>query len=121
MPSFDGERAALVLLDAIALGDTKAAEKWDVSTRSIRGWRKRLEGDSVFAAFFLKKKEMWEKGWAHEIPGAIRSAIAYLSDSCRNASPGNAEVMKEANNMVKILAEVEMSKAVIDARLSRQT
>ncbi len=45
MPAFNPDRAALILLDSILLGDERASEKWKVTVRTIENHRARLKSD----------------------------------------------------------------------------
>jgi transposase-like protein len=55
MRTFDPEKAAMALIDAQMMGDKKAADKWDVTPRTLTNWRKRLSEDSIFSVYFQKK------------------------------------------------------------------
>lgn len=119
--SFNYERAATVLADAIFMGDKAAAEKWDVSTRSIEAWRSRLSEDRKLAGLFNVKKQAREKTWAAEIPGVISAALSFIKTACHQADPGDPNVLKSIVEAVKVLTEVDLTKQVLDARLAAQS
>lgn len=54
-PTFNQQRAAEVLKDALALGDRKTAEKWGCTEKTVRNYRERLKTDADFSAFFHAK------------------------------------------------------------------
>lgn len=121
MPAFNGDRASTVLVEAIYIGDPKAAEKYGCSVRAIQKWRNRLSEDSVFAALFAKKKERWEKEWAAKIPEVIRAGLEFVMEAFQEGDRKDPKMLEQVNTALKTIAELEMSKAVIDARLSKQT
>lgn len=43
--SFNHQRAAMILCDAILMGDRITAEKWGITQRSIQNYRHRLQND----------------------------------------------------------------------------
>lgn len=57
-PTFDNDKAARCLIEANLLGNRKAAEKYGVTTRTIRNWKKRLETDAEFSALYLHYVEV---------------------------------------------------------------
>lgn len=105
MPAFDAERAALILLDALALGDEAAAEKWDVSVRTVRNHRDRLESDAGFAAFFRAKLAKASRGWASVRLRFLRKAITKLEELVEKAGPDQIRDVSEA---VKTVGELQV-------------
>lgn len=62
--NFNAEKAALVLADAVMMGDTAAAKKWGLSDKSVRNYRKRLEDDAELSALFLHAKAQLTADWS---------------------------------------------------------
>ncbi len=122
--NFKPHLAATVLVEAAYRGDDEAAAHWNVSTRSILNWRKRLENDPEFAAVFANKKDRFEAGWRDELGSALRAGIDFLRRAAQVADPTNHEVIFSIAGAVKILADVNISMDVLNARLveyDRQT
>lgn len=117
---FNYERAASALVDAIFEGDKKAAEKWDVSTRSIEEWRSRLREDEELEQLFKSKRKAREKTWASEIPEVIRDGLKFIKDATSHGDPGDPEMVKAITSAVKVLTDVDLTKQVLDARLAAE-
>lgn len=118
MATFNYERAAVALVEAAYYGDGPAAKRYRLSERSIRNYRKRLENDIDLAALFLIKKQQFEDGWAEELPGAIRAAIRFLGKAANAADPCDHQAIHSVAGALKILADVTLTKKVLDARLT---
>ncbi|BDA74392.1 hypothetical protein CAL7716_085580 [Calothrix sp. PCC 7716] len=116
--SFNYERAAGALVDAIFMGDKAAAEKWDVSTRSIEEWRSRVKEDNELLALFNSKKQAREKSWASEIPDTIQAGLKFVKDATSHADPADPEAVKAITGALKILMDIDLTKQVLDARLA---
>lgn len=65
------------------------------------------------------KKAQFEQEWATEIPTAIRAGIHFLGEAARQADPSNPEHIHAVAGAVKILAEVGLTKEILDAKLGR--
>lgn len=108
----------MALLDAIVMGDRAAAEKWEVTERSIREWRSRLDIDPEFSAFFRVKKAEQDKAWANEIPTAVAAGIRFLTRAATECKASDPDAVHAIAGYIKILSEVSMAREVIDARLA---
>lgn len=114
---FNYERAAYVLVDALTMGDKAAAKKWDVSIRTIERWRSLLQEDQLLAEFFAKRQKDRTDAWASEIPQALVAILSYISEAGREADRKCPETMKAMAQAFKVIADVEMSKQVLDKRI----
>ena len=65
-PNFNPERAGLILADAFVMGDIKAGEKWGLTDRAIRGYRKRKETDEELERHYLKAKALLIGNWSED-------------------------------------------------------
>jgi len=120
MARFNCERAAAALVDAAYMGDKKAADKHGVTSRSIRNWRERLDGDPDFSAVFREKKLLSDQEWASELPSAIRSAIRFVRESAKESKLGDPKATAVIADALSILAEVAITREILDARLAGQ-
>lgn len=118
MPSFNCERAAIILVEAAFFGDKPTARKFGVTTRTIQNYRQRLEEDDELSAFFTIKKQRFEDEWADELPAAIRASIRFLARAAQEANPMDPNVIHSVAGALKILADVTLTKQVLDARLT---
>lgn len=120
MSSFvDLDRAALILVEAAFFGEKPTAKRWGINISTVRNYRARLHTDSDFANLFaLKKRDFEQANWAGEIPAAIRNAVRFLERAAQEieVSPESAHAIAGA---LKILAEVQLTKEILDVRLAR--
>jgi hypothetical protein len=115
----DYDRVASILVEAAFFGDPQASQRWGITERTIRNYRAKLDEDSELSSFFLVKKQAFESEWATEIPMAIRAGIHFLGEAAKKANPTDPDTIHAIAGAVKILAEVGLTKEIIDARLGR--
>jgi hypothetical protein len=115
---FNSQRSAIVLVEAEFFGDKGAASKFNVSTRSIRRWRERLETDNELAANVLKYREKFLKDWTEELPLAIKKAIRFLITVPDNADTTDSKIIRAITEALKTLTEVSLTKGMLDARFA---
>ncbi len=115
---FKPHLAAVVLVEAAYRGDDEAAARWNVTTTSIRNWRARLDQDAEFCAIFANKKDRFEAGWRDELGSALRAGIDFLRRAAMVANPRDHEVIFSIAGAVKILADVNVSMDILNARLA---
>jgi hypothetical protein len=115
--SFNHERAAKALVDAILMGDSAAAEKYEVSVKSIIGWREPLQKDPVLRQFFHNFKEQKDIAWADEIPATLTSLIAYAKELAVNGDRNNAENLMYVSKAIETISDVALTWKVMDERI----
>lgn len=115
---FNRERAATVLVEAAYTDDEKAAEKWGVTRVSIWGWRKRLATDPQLLTLFNYKKEQFEAEWAQDLPLAIKAGIDFLKRAAQQSDVKKPDVIYSIAGGLKILADIQTTKELLDARLA---
>jgi hypothetical protein len=113
----DYDRAAAILVEAAYRGDDETVKKWGVSRQSIYNYRNRLENDPKLLHTFTLLKKEYDTNWANDIPAAIRSGIDFLGRASKEADPKDPDAIHAVAGAVKILAEVGMTKAILDVRL----
>lgn len=116
--SFNYDQAAAALVEAAYYGDEQAAKEYDVSRRTIRRWRNRMDEDDDLAALVAAKKQQFEDSWADELPAAIRASIEFLGRAARNGKVHDTDSIRTIAGSLKILADVALTKKVLDARLT---
>lgn len=114
------EYAIRILIDCAtnATSDKSAAEKYGVSRKSIGNYRRRLETDRAFAAYFATKLEQAQDDWIKDVPSCIKAGIEFLQKSCQQADCTNADVINAINTTIKTLAEVALTREMIDRQLA---
>lgn len=115
----DYDRVATILVEAAFFGDSQAAERWGVSERTVQRYRKRMGKSDELSSIVALKKENFEQNWADEIPAAIRSATRFLMNASRQADPTDPAAIHAVAGAMKIMAEVGLTKEILDVRLGR--
>ena len=117
MPTFNQERAAKALVDAILMGDQDAAKKYGVSLRTIENWRSRLDTDRHFAAFFQNLRQAKDENWAVELPAALASCIDFLKRAGQEADAKNPDAIAAIASAAETLADMALTQKVVDERI----
>lgn len=115
----DYDRVASILVEAAFFGEMTTAKRWGITNRTIVNYRARLGEDSELSNIFQLKKAAFESDWASEIPSAIRAGIRFLGEAAQQADPSNPEAIHAVAGAVKILAEVGLTKEILDVKLGR--
>lgn len=112
MPEFDRQRAAEVLVDAHVLGTRAAAEKWSVTSRTIRNYQARLLNDVELAQLFAAKLKVAEKAWQGERLRFLRNALTKLDKLVAKATkPSDIDSVARA---VKVVGELQVASDVLN-------
>lgn len=109
--NFDIERAAIILVDAFALGDATAAAKWKISKRTVERYRARMATDTQLSALVAEKKKAAEADWSASRVRFLRKAIAKLETLVDMATP---EQIREVAGAIKIVGELEVVSSTLD-------
>jgi len=118
MAQLNYDRASTILVEAVFFGDVPTAKRWGIHHRTIENYRQRLDSDNQLVLLFQSKKESFESEWAKDIPMALRSAIRFLQDASQSVTV-TPESIHAVAGAAKILAEIGLTKEIIDARLGR--
>jgi|GEM_PF-6981876 len=105
---FKPDMAAAALVEAIFIGDIRAAHKFDVSSQSIRNWRARLETDAAFCGIFEVRRRDAYAHWKERLIPAILTHIEYgrMVVQSGDVSP---ETFEASNNALRVLLESQFS------------
>lgn len=116
MPTIDKVKAAQALIDAAVLGDTQAAKKHNVSTRTIERWRHRMDNDPQLAGFVEEMREKQNQIWAAEIPVTLTACIEYVKQASQIASKTDPEAIAAIVSAIETLSDVSLTWKMIDER-----
>lgn len=114
------ERVATIIVEATVLGDEATAKKHKLTGRSLQRYREALANSPLLSALVAEKKGKVEAGWADEIPGAMREAIAFLRRAATDGDHKDAAMVHSVAGAFKLLSEQAATWKVLDARLARQ-
>lgn len=104
----DHERVALVLADALVLGDRPAARKWGISERTVRRYRAQSATDPALAASVREKNEGIRHDLATLRVAFLREAIDAMRAKLKDGS------LHEVAGAVKIVGELHQTASVVD-------
>jgi hypothetical protein len=104
--NFNAERAALILVDALILGDEGARQKWQVSAGTLKNYRDRVDSDPNFAELYARTRAAVEGDWKVVRLEFLRAGIAKLKELVAKAdSPKHIRDVSEA---VKTVGELQI-------------
>lgn len=115
MAKRDNERAAEILVDAAYMGDSKAAEKWGVTTRTVQNYRAALEEDPELSSFFARKRQVNEQAWVSELAKALKASARKLGQWADAIENPSMEEVREIRHVFKDLSEVAITREVLRA------
>jgi hypothetical protein len=115
---FNYEFASLVLVDALVMGDRRAAELHGISTRTLKRYRQRLKIDPHLAqlVFHLRQSVLAPK--KPQISDAIDAAVEFIQDAPKHLDRENVEHLQMMTHAFKTLSEIQLANRMIDARLA---
>jgi transposase-like protein len=125
MSALNKELAAEVLLTAIFTTDEQACQKYGVSLRSLQRWRRQLaDGDPELAGSVATKKAAFNVAWAENLPAALARGVQALEKCFTeiHSDPRlckNPVVLHALAGAFRIVAEVQLTSTMIDARLGK--
>lgn len=114
------ELVAQILVEAAYLGDRETCEKYGITTRTIRNYRKRLREDAELSEIFRIKNRAFTSDWGDEASEAIQNTIHFLGKAAASQDPAmpNPDMIHAMAGSLKILSQVDMMKKVLDVRLA---
>lgn len=110
-PVFDRDRAARILVDAIALGDKTACKQWGITERTLGRYRVRLEADRGLSEAVRIIGDKADKHWRTARTQFLRKAIAKLETLIAAATPKQIRDVAEA---VRVVGELDVASQVLN-------
>lgn len=104
------DRAAKILVDAEAMGDKKAAEKWEVDERTVRNHRRRLQSVPELASAFNEKSAEAERVWHLVRNRFLRDVTEHLRNLCLKA---DASQIGDVRQAIKDIGELELAREAL--------
>lgn len=116
--NFDYERASRALAVAALEGDHAAAQRENLTVRTLQNYRKLLQTDDALSQLFAEKKARLESEWAHEIAPTLRAALAFLKRAAQALDPSDPNAVHAVAGAFKLVNEGHQTMRIIDARLA---
>lgn len=114
------EMIAAAVIEAAVRGDKEVAEKYNITTRTLRNWKHRVVNDDEVSAHFRKKKDDADRAWADQIPGCLSACIGYLKTAAEESHNKTPEMVHAIAGALKMVSEVAATWKVLDARLAER-
>lgn len=111
-PTFDAERARLIVIAAEQLGDKAAAKRFKVGVRTIQGYRSRLRDDPELARVRAVEKEANHGSFIEELAAAKRETMTLLLALARQS-----DNLYHVTGAFKVLSDAENASIVIEKGL----
>lgn len=103
-------RAAKILVDAEAMGDARAADKWKVDVRTIERYRARLQTDRDLSDAFAEKSREAERAWHLVRNRFLREVTEHLLTLCKTAKVDQISDVRQA---LKDVGELELAREAL--------
>ena len=109
-PQFNRERAARILVDAIALGDKTACKQWKINERTLVRYRSRLSSDPQLSELVRAKGRVADEHWSKARVRFLRKAISKLEQLIDSA---DQDQIRDVSEAVKVVGELQVASAVL--------
>ena len=118
--AYSTETKARAIVDSALMTDREAAEKHDLSRKSIERWRRELDTDPELQARFT---ELWEEvraaeDWVEDATDTIRTALSFLRTAMDELDPSDPDAVRAVTEAIGTLAEAKVMADVVDERLN---
>lgn len=114
--NFSPERAGLILADAFIMGDVKAGEKWGLTDRAIRGYRKRKKTDEELEKHYLKAKAQLVGDWSADAQLFMSKSVEKLVQLVGEAD--SPAYIGEVAKAVQIVGELLVTQEALNGAQS---
>lgn len=110
--AIDKGRAATILAECACAQASVIAARYDVTTETIRNYRKLAARDAEFASLVAKKTALLESEWKDTAIRFLRTGLRKLEQLVDGATyaPG---VIREVAGAVKVVGELQIVKAAL--------
>ena len=116
---FSDEQIAQILVEMTFLGNKETADKYQISTETLRRWSKQLEINPHLLKLVDIKKRAFQRRWVEEAGAFINQGFAYLHRAANNQNM-SPEMIHAIAGAMKIASEIITIREILDARLSGQ-
>ena len=113
---FDVGLASSVLVEAVIVGDAKAAAAFGINIRTVRSWRTRMASDTGLTEAFIEKARIVREHWADSL---IPGILAHIHAGMEAVQSGIYDplMFRASNESLRILLEAQYSLEILYARI----
>ena len=91
----------------------RVAEKWGITTRTIRGYRTRLNEDTKLFDLYNAKRTECAKNWIEDTTAAIKAGALRLQDLFTTGKKDDSFLITAISGGIKTLGELNISYSVL--------
>jgi hypothetical protein len=117
--TFNYDFAALVIYDALILGDSFVVEKYGVNRRTVQRYRKRFKTDSILSQKVAELRKAIQEPYKPTAKDAMDAAIGFIQDAPKHLDPSKVGDILAIAQAYKTIGEIELAGKIIDARLAQ--
>lgn len=110
-PVFNRERAARILVDAIAFGDRTACQRWKISEKTLVRYRARLKTDPELSELVRAKGEKADRDWAQARLQSLQKALTKADELVEKAS--KPEHLGAVTEHIRVVGELDIAARVL--------
>ena len=114
--NFNYEKAAAVLITAIFEGDKAAADKFDISTRTVERYRKLVNTDEYLSELVAKRTTKLADNHDEMVIRANAAVIGLLERTCASTDKATSDLLHAAFGAYKVINENKLFRELVNAR-----
>jgi AcrR family transcriptional regulator len=120
-PAQDRQEMVKMLVEAALLGDTAAAKKYKVTTRTLQNYRKLLKDDPTFFALFQQTgNNLLTRPWAEDLNDGLKRTIEKIIEMVEAQNKRNPAALEAVVKAFSAMAEMQLAKEVLSAASGEQ-
>lgn len=111
---------AQVLLDAVYSTDKAACQRWSITDRTLRNYRKQLVTNAEFSVFFHTKRKEFEANWTQHTTPVLVKSLNFLEKVMEGADERqmkNPQFIEAVTETFRTVAEVQITANILDAQV----
>ena len=110
-PELDKHRAARILAEAALTSDGQAADKYGVTTRTVRRYREALFEDTELSALFMNLLRAAEtQNWLSQLDATMLALLKKITGGLELVSPEDIGDLARLAEIMDTLAEIRLSR-----------
>jgi hypothetical protein len=120
-PAQDRQSMVQMLVEAVLLGDSKAAKKYGVTRQTLLNYRKLLKDDpSFFTLFEQTSNALLTRPWADDLDSALGKTVNKMVQMVEAQVNGEPEALEAVTKAFTALSEIQLAREVLGAANSNQ-
>lgn len=117
----DAETKALIVYDAVLLGEEAAATKHGISSRTVRRYKAESATNPELSELVQEKRRVISESLTESARETTRKLLAWMGESSELLDKNDRLNLYTITGAAKIAAEIATGLTFIDARTSQQT